>query len=144
MPHPPHPIAQANVWNVPSGDYYYINSGNAAKPTWASSIAVVQSNGFTTLCFARPLIDPTAVNSPSLSADSPNNINMIYAVAANGVTDLGAQHTYSGGLSINLATGEAATIELPSKITKMNIHGALMAVAWILLLPLGSLIARHR
>ena len=49
-----------------------------------------------------------------------------------------------GGLSINLATGAASTTELPTKVDKMNIHGALMAVAWILLLPLGSLVARHR
>ena len=49
-----------------------------------------------------------------------------------------------GGLSINLATGAASTTELATKVDKMNIHGALMAVAWILLLPLGSLVARHR
>ena len=49
-----------------------------------------------------------------------------------------------GALSINLATGAATTVELPTKVDKMNIHGALMAVAWVLLLPLGSLAARHR
>jgi autotransporter-associated beta strand protein len=69
---------------------------------------------------------------------------MIYAAAGDGVTDLGAPHTYSGSFSINLGTGGAAIVDTPNKINKMNIHGVLMAVAWVLLLPLGSLIARHR
>ena len=69
---------------------------------------------------------------------------MVYAAATDGVTDLSAPHLFSGGFTINLGTGAAVTTELPNKISKMRIHGALMAVAWVFLLPLGSLIARHR
>ena len=63
---------------------------------------------------------------------------------ANGVTDLGSPHPYTGSFSVNLGTGAAVTTLPPTRVDKMNIHGALMAVAWVLLLPLGSLIARHR
>ena len=133
------------MWNIPKGDYYYINSGNAARPSWASSIAVTQSKGATTLCFSRSLIAPSAsVSSALSSAVSSPSIVMIYAAAGDGVTDLGAPHIYSGSFSINLGTGGAAIVDTPNKINKMNIHGVLMAVAWVLLLPLGSLIARHR
>ena len=136
-----------DIWNIPSGDYYYINNGNPVKPAWTSAKAVSQStdaagNSITTVCFSRPLFAPSASVSSSLQASAA--IKMIYAVADDGVTTFGAPHTYDGAFSIDLKTGEAAEIPVYSREDKMNIHGALMAVAWVLLLPLGSLIARHR
>lgn len=28
---------QVDVWNIPSGNYYYVNGGNAARPAWVTS-----------------------------------------------------------------------------------------------------------
>jgi hypothetical protein len=50
----------------------------------------------------------------------------------------------AGAFTVNLATGAAAETALFSRADKMNIHGALMSVAWVLLLPLGMLAAKHR
>jgi len=69
---------------------------------------------------------------------------MIYAVADDGVAAFGAPHALEGAFNINLVTGIAADGPTFNRLDKMNIHGALMAVAWVLLLPFGSLIARHR
>ena len=56
----------------------------------------------------------------------------------------GQSHPIRGVMSLNLATGQAAEVAVFSRTAKMNIHGALMSIAWVLLLPLGSLVARHR
>ena len=140
-------LSQVDIWNIPSGDYYYISNGNPVKPAWTSAKAVSQStdltgNTITTVCFSRPLDAPSASVSASLRASAA--IKMIYAVAEDGVTAFGAPHEYDGAFSIDLTTGEAVEIPVYSREDKMNIHGAMMAVAWVLLLPLGSLIARHR
>ena len=74
----------------------------------------------------------------------PATFFQVYAAATDGITDFGSPHLYSGSFSVNLGTGAAVTTELPSRISKLNIHGALMSVAWVLLLPLGTLAARHR
>ena len=69
---------------------------------------------------------------------------MIYAVAGSGVTGFGNPHTLRGAFSINMATGQSTILAVFSTVDLMNLHGILMSVAWVLLLPLGSLIARHR
>lgn len=140
--------AQVDTWNIPSGDYYYIAAGNAARPSWATSKAVSQSTDpgsgatVTTVCFSRPLTAPSASVSTALQLSAP--ISMVYAAASDGVTEFGASHTHRGAFSVDLLTGAATEIPVYSRKDKMVIHGALMAVAWVLLLPLGSLMARHR
>ena len=140
--------AQVDTWNIPSGDYYYIAAGNAARPSWVNSKAVSQSTDpqggatVTTVCFSRPLTAPSAAVSAALQLSDP--ISMVYAAASDGVIDFGSLHTYRGAFSLNLLTGAATEIPVYSRKDKMNIHGALMAVAWVLLLPLGALMARHR
>ena len=140
--------AQVDTWNIPSGDYYYIAASNAARPAWVTAKAVSQSTDpqggatVTTVCFSRPLTAPSAAVSTALQLSAP--INMVYAAASNGVTEFGVAHTYDGAFSLNLLTGAAIEIPVYSREDKMVVHGALMAVAWVLLLPLGALMARHR
>ena len=69
---------------------------------------------------------------------------MNYAAAGNGVTGFGQPHTTRGIAVVNLGSGAAAAGATLSRTEKMNIHGGLMSAAWVLLLPLGSLTARHR
>ena len=139
---------QVDTWNIPSGDYYYISSGNAARPSWVTAKAVSQSTDpqggttVTTVCFSRPLDAPSAAVSAALQLSAP--ISMVYAAASDGVTEFGVAHTNDGAFSLNLLTGAAIEIPVYSREDKMVVHGALMAVAWVLLLPLGSLMARHR
>lgn len=50
--------AMIDAWNIPSGDYYYIQANNAVTPSWALDKAIVQSMSggvtTTTICFSRP------------------------------------------------------------------------------------------
>ena len=89
-------LLQADVWKIPSGDYYYMSIGNAARPSWASSVAVTQGASAgpttTTMCFSRLLASSSAAVSASLTSTS--TIGMVYAAANSGVTDIGAPHKY--------------------------------------------------
>ena len=69
---------------------------------------------------------------------------MNYAIASNGVTGFGQSHTGRGITMVNFGSGSSSEVAVFSRVDKMNIHGGLMAAAWVLLLPMGSLTARHR
>jgi hypothetical protein len=96
----------------------------------------------TTICFTRQLYAPTATVSPHLSTSQP--LTMIYAAAANGVTQFGYPHPVRGAFTLDLTSGQSQQIAVFSRKNEMNIHGALMSVAWALLLPQGTLMARHK
>ncbi len=140
--------AMVDNWNIPDGNYYYINTGNMARPAWTTAMAVVQGPPAgggateTTVCFSRPLQASSASVSTVISKSSA--VTMSFAAADNGVTDFSSPHLYRGSFSINLATGAVAIIDPFDRKSVMIVHGALMATAWMLLLPLGTLLARHK
>jgi len=138
-----------NNWHIPAGDNYYyisINPSNSLAKPWAKNMGIVRMSASgrttTTLCFSRAWTETGSKVATVLSTTGPTNF--IWAVAAAGVTDVMTQHTGRGSVLINLATGSSEEQDVFSLKDKVNIHGALMTVAWVLLLPLGTLFARHR
>lgn len=123
----------------------YMVPATAIKPSWAPYRAVHQvsvpgTGAVTTLCFSRRMQEPTASVSKQLSSDSP--VHIIWAVCTR--RDFAAEHEWHGSFDLNLATGAATVTTANVKLQRMNVHGALMTVAWVGLLPLGTLMARHR
>lgn len=141
-----------NTWNIPQGDYYYIQAGNAASPAWTITKAVWQgkraSDGaqVTVVCFSRNLTAPSASSSAVISSPSLSALKMVYAAQASsdGSPSFGSPHSNKGGLMINLLSGSSYEIEIESNKKWVIIHGALMAAAWAFLFPLGILLARHQ
>lgn len=148
---PPLPKPQVQTYNIPQGGYDFINANNYLTPSWAVSRGLVQETftsadgshtTVTTLCFSRPLVAPAAAVSASLDASS--TLSLVWAAASDGVTDLSAVHEGRGALTLNLATGAASDVGAYNRICFVFVHAALMAAAWAVLLPLGTLAARHR
>ena len=54
------------------------------------------------------------------------------------------QPTNQGGIQLNLGTGASVSTAVSNRAYQINVHGALMSIAWVLLLPLGSLMPRHK
>jgi len=138
--------AVAGAWRV-GGDYYSIRADNAAG--WADFVAVSETSEAgsptrTVVCFSRPLAGSPAAAASALPAVDPDaDVDLIYAVSP-GQYSFGVQHRTDGALRISLGTGGAALVEQPDKRQKLYVHAALMTVAWVFLLPLGALVARHR
>ena len=69
---------------------------------------------------------------------------MSWAIAANGQTDF-QQHSRQGGIRLNLADAALSSGSVAAnRAYDINVHAALMTVAWVLLLPLGAMFPRHR
>lgn len=52
-------------------------------------------------------------------------------------------HLSSGGFTLDMSSGSATTAT-SDKQHYVNVHGALMSGAWVLLLPLGTMFPAHR
>ncbi|KAG2441385.1 hypothetical protein HYH02_009975 [Chlamydomonas schloesseri] len=72
-------------------------------------------------------LDATALQLNWAINDSPNLVT----------------HAAKGGLQLNAVSG-ASTMAAAEKEKFVQVHGALMALSWNFLLPLGLLLARHR
>ncbi|KAG2491054.1 hypothetical protein HYH03_010500 [Edaphochlamys debaryana] len=131
---------------------------------WSFDKAVVTNGAVTTLCFSRLLQEPRATASPDLRAQvgmatggsaatsrrrlaqtpTGSPIPFIWAVAS---WDRLQEHRPGdyGAFELDAASGGATAVDSAgSKKHWINAHGALMAVAWCFLLPLGSTIPAHR
>lgn len=96
----------------------------------------------TMVCFTRPLNASSAAVSSNLVYSAP--LLMVYAAQASGETPaFGIPHTNRGGIRIDLQTGSASSIASKSNKNWVIIHGALMAASWVLLFPMGIMMARH-
>ncbi|KAG2431514.1 hypothetical protein HXX76_009528 [Chlamydomonas incerta] len=80
------------------------------------------------------------VNTLGLSAAG---LEIIWAT--HNSADLTATHNRWGGVSLNALSGSASATAANSRRNQMlALHGALAAAGWVLLVPLGLLLARHR
>lgn len=140
--------AQVNTWNIGDGntDYRnsYISPSTAVRPSWAqfrsvSQASVPNQGTVTTLCFSRRLSEPSASVSRSITLDATQH--MIWAYHSRRAYE---QHDYSGSFDLNLGSGSLTVTTDDTKLQRMWVHGALMTVAWVGLLPLGALVARHK
>eukprot|EP00798_Chlamydomonas_sp_ICE-L_P021420 gene21420-28384_t len=127
-------------WYVSSYDSI-LGLGNTLLPSWAQAMGVSQANGATTICFSRMLTDINSQIYPTLPSDAA--VQMGWAIGQNGQIDYEV-HVRQGGIVMNLGSGSAEETSTSNREKAINIHGILMAVAWIFLLPLGSIIPRHR
>ncbi|GIL79060.1 hypothetical protein Vretimale_45 [Volvox reticuliferus] len=160
-------------WSGSSLNTYYakgedLEESDISPSSWAydTGIAYNASAIITTICFSRRLVDSRAKASPDLRSATGSNRNTTTATTptsgrrllqtSQGNGQLGliwaisfaralVQHTSQnvGGFDLNLAEG---TVQAAGNDRKywVNVHGALMAVAWGLLLPLGTLLPAHR
>ncbi|KXZ51833.1 hypothetical protein GPECTOR_11g272 [Gonium pectorale] len=138
----------------------------AGSPSWAYDSGVVRdAAGVTTICFSRRLRDARAMASPDLtSIASGSEIATAATTAAGGrrrlaqgsggrlglnwavsPSDALVMHRPDGvgGLWLDVTSGAASSVG-GTKQRWINAHGALMAVSWGLLLPLGTLLPAHR
>ncbi|KXZ51834.1 hypothetical protein GPECTOR_11g273 [Gonium pectorale] len=130
------------------------------SPSWAYDSGVVRdSAGVTTICFSRRLRDARAMASPDLTsvvASAAASGRRRRLAQTNGGTSLGLNWAVSpydaliqhrsdgvGGLWLDVTSGAASSVG-GNKEAWINAHGALMAVSWGLLLPLGALLPAHR
>ncbi|GIL63770.1 hypothetical protein Vafri_17775 [Volvox africanus] len=143
-----------------------LDTNDSTNPSWAYDTGVVynSSTGITTICFSRRLVDSRAKASPDLrsATGSSNSISTSMGgrrhllATSEGLAQLGliwaispskalVQHASSnvGGFFLDLNGGSLQESESDEKYW-VNVHGALMAVAWGLLLPLGTLLPAHR
>ncbi|GFR42661.1 hypothetical protein Agub_g3598 [Astrephomene gubernaculifera] len=136
----------------------------SGSSSWAYDSGVLQnsSSGVTTLCFSRRLRDDRAKASPDLRAatggaaaagaarrrlaqdeEAVGELTLIWAVSpARGLVEHTADNV--GGFFLDVSSGGAVEAEGVDERYWINVHGALMAVAWVLLLPLGTLLPAHR
>jgi len=140
------PPSMARSWYIPADDYTYLTATNYLQDSWATNMGVVQVQAggrpTTILCFSRNWTSIKSRIAPSISTTS--DTNMIWAAAGDGVVGFGNPHDGRGVVTINFATGNSQEAAVFSLKDKVNVHGALMSVAWVLLLPVGTLFARHR
>ncbi|GIL79077.1 hypothetical protein Vretimale_27 [Volvox reticuliferus] len=142
-----------------------IDMGDVVTDTWAYDTGVIRdSAGITTLCFSRRLVDNRAKISQDLraavgSSSAVGGSRRLLDATAQEAQQLGliwarspsprlVQHADedAGGFYLDLVSGvfvESVDVG-KSKSYWVNVHGALMAVAWGLLLPLGTLLPAHR
>lgn len=139
---------QVNTWNIGSGsiDYQntYISPSTAVRPSWAqfrsvSQASVPNQGTVTTLCFSRRLFEPSAAVSRLITLDATQH--MIWSFHSRRAYEL---HEYMGSFDLNLASGSLTVTTDTTRLKRMWLHGALMTVAWVGLLPLGALVARHK
>ncbi|GAX80927.1 hypothetical protein CEUSTIGMA_g8362.t1 [Chlamydomonas eustigma] len=143
--------SMVSSWNVPSGNYFYISASNNVTTPWATAMAVYQNPSdskfggqvVTTVCFSRQLVATSASVSSTISLASP--VTMIYAAAAPGVRQFGVPHPILGAFQVNFLSGEGVEISVDATIIQeLNVHGSLMSFAWVLLMPSGAILARHK
>ncbi|KAG2434545.1 hypothetical protein HYH02_012212 [Chlamydomonas schloesseri] len=135
----------------------------SGRSDWSYDKGVMEAGGVTTICFSRRLRDRRALASPDLRAagglassssggSSGSRRRLAQALPKMGFNwatfpqDRLAQHLSRtvGGFSLDVASGAAAAADVEDKGYWVNVHGALMAVAWGLLLPVGTFLPAHR
>ncbi|KAG1680198.1 hypothetical protein FOA52_000312 [Chlamydomonas sp. UWO 241] len=134
-----------DVWHTTG--YYSMNKNNAIEPAWTTFKAVRQTRDaddlpVTTICFSRPLVAPSAFVSSQLS--ETQELKLIYAAAGNGVTEFGFPHHTKGSLQVDLLTGSTEPVSTFDREAMMRTHASLMLAAWIGLIPVAVIAARHR
>ena len=93
-----------------------------------------------TASFSRPLAAGTYPNAQSISASSPILVTTAWGSA--GASTMGGHGANTNTVSVNFATGAVAAVA-PSAVGQLRIaHGALMALSFGALLPLGAGVAR--
>eukprot|EP00879_Flechtneria_rotunda_P005969 GHRR01006276.1.p1 GENE.GHRR01006276.1~~GHRR01006276.1.p1 ORF type:complete len:490 (+),score=119.55 GHRR01006276.1:235-1704(+) len=109
---------------------------------WASHLGVARGgSGSTLLCVTR--------HSQAPNANVMQELNM-QALDLNWVADPGTEfehHAMTGFVTVNAAAGSATATDLSggTESTKAVLaHGALMLLAFIVFMPLGALVARHK
>ncbi|EFJ42468.1 hypothetical protein VOLCADRAFT_121535 [Volvox carteri f. nagariensis] len=139
-----------------------LDSNDAVSPSWAYDSGVVQDSGVTTMCFSRRLNEPLAKESPDLrfiagnssssgggggrrrlaASDGSSKLGLIWAIS-NSQDLIQHQSSNVGGFYLDVESGASEEAGNDDEYW-INVHGALMAVAWGLLLPLGTLLPAHR
>ncbi|GLC60034.1 Histone transcription regulator 3 [Pleodorina starrii] len=151
-----------------------IDMGDVVSPSWAYDTGVVRnsSSGLTTMCFSRRLVDNRARVSYDLraavgggnstsdsgpvggrrrmseSGASPSEtpasppLGLIWAISPSTAL-VEHRHEDVGGFYLDVSSGAVREAEDGERYW-INVHGALMAVSWGLLLPLGTLLPAHR
>ncbi|KAG2423651.1 hypothetical protein HXX76_015168 [Chlamydomonas incerta] len=140
-----------------------MDDSNALSGTrdWSYDKGVMESGGITTICFSRRLREPRALASPDLRAaggltsasttSGSSRRRLAQALPQMGFNwatfpqDRLVQHLSRtvGGFSLDIASGAADSVS-SDKGYWVNVHGALMALAWGLLLPVGTFLPAHR
>lgn len=142
-------------------DSYTVRTGDALADAanWASYRGIVQTPAGTVMCFTvqlssspsaaaaagRRLLLGRGLFATGGSTDAaptldPAEVSLVWAV--NDVPQY-TTHTAKGGVKVNTVTGAATTVS-GAREMYIIVHGSLMALCWVLLLPLGLLCARHR
>ena len=82
---------------------------------------------------------------PPFTPPSPG-LNLNWAVNNHDPADPSSLPTHSskGGSVVSLVSPTSSTSVADTTATTVHTHGVLMCVAWLLMLPLGALFARHR
>ncbi|GLC72742.1 Histone transcription regulator 3 [Pleodorina starrii] len=147
-----------------------LGMGDVVSPSWAYDTGVVRNStaGLTTICFSRRLVDNRARVSYDLraavgrgnstrdsgpvgarrrmseSGASPpaSSLGLIWAISPRAAL---VEHRSDdvGGFYLDVYSGAVREAEDDERYW-INVHGALMAVSWGLLLPLGTLLPAHR
>ncbi|KAG2484406.1 hypothetical protein HYH03_016820 [Edaphochlamys debaryana] len=138
-------------WATPDGrgtvDLYHVTSYEMAstdivRPSWLLASGVVEGNGTTTLCFSRRMSEPRAKSSPLL-LDTSGVMRYSWAISPQDALVEHPPDGYGAGI-INMQSGAATQEEIKDNSGVMIAHGVLMAVAWVLMLPLGAMVPAHR
>ncbi|KAG2433854.1 hypothetical protein HXX76_008209 [Chlamydomonas incerta] len=126
---------------------YEMSSSDLVSQDWTLGAGVVEKRGAdgsptTILCFSRRVAEPRARSSPLLDM-SDGTIKYSWAVSPQDALVEHPPNGYGAGL-VNLRSGAASAISVKDKSGIIIAHGVLMAVAWVLLLPLGAMAPAHR
>lgn len=165
-------LGWASASGPPFVQTYYVTgddldaSDATASPGWAYARGVVELDGNrTVLCFSRRLRDPAALASPDLRQDSSYLVadapkrrrsrgllgegdGMKFNWAISNVEKLQVHGSSNvGGFTLDISSDGNGGSDVESESGKdywIQVHGALMAVAWVLLLPLGTFLPAHK
>ncbi|KAG2446460.1 hypothetical protein HYH02_008452 [Chlamydomonas schloesseri] len=126
---------------------YEMAASDVVSQNWALGSGVVEKRAAdgtptTILCFSRFQAEPLARSSPLLDM-TDGTIKYSWAISPQDALVEHPPNGYGAGL-INLRSGSVSSIRIKDKSGIIIAHGVLMAVAWVLLLPLGAMAPAHR
>ena len=128
---------------------FSVAADGAAAAATAPSRRRLAAATTTSAAHRRSLSDASASAVATTAATIPNNVLGLNAAgleiiwASSNAPD--AMHNRKSGVSLNVLSGAAAATTVSDRRNQMlALHGALAAAGWVLLVPLGLLLARHR